>query len=211
MKKIQLFFVCVMVVLWSRDNSAVAQTVSSAVKTVAAPTWSVTEPMIAVNPADKNNFIAVYSNWHDAISRYTAYSYTTNNGATWTGGELPFMKWYDQADPVVAFDADGKAYYAYLDINEPLNKRSLFVARSTNKGAGWQDNYLIVDETTESIPAGWLPDKPWITADLSSGNLPTPCMLYGQATWLWEQVMKAFRYIYHIKERVPQIFQFLFR
>jgi hypothetical protein len=124
MKKV-LLFVCVMMVLWSRENMIIAQSVSSAVKTIYSNTnIPATEPMIAVNPTDQNNFIAVYSNWHDPVTRYAGYSRTTDNGLNWSSGELPFMQWYDQADPVIAFDADGKAYYAYLDIGS-LGRRSI--------------------------------------------------------------------------------------
>lgn len=123
--------------------------------------------MIAVNPTDPNNFITVYSNWYEGIYRRPASSTAINNGIDWISTEVPngLLKYpNDQADPSIAFDANGNAHYCYLDIGSIY--RDISVAHSTNKGINWTDTSRAYDDFLQQIPGIPKPDKPWITADI---------------------------------------------
>jgi hypothetical protein len=143
------------------------QSESSAIKTIKQNSINVTEPMIAVNPTDPNNFIVVYSNWVNSLDRNPGSSRTTDGGLTWSSTEVPenLHEYIDQADPVVAFDAAGNAHYCYLD--DGL-RRNIMVAHSTDKGATWSSVSTVYDEL-DPIGGYPKPDKPWIIADCSEG------------------------------------------
>ncbi len=170
MKRATSFGASAVLILILMSANAFAQTESSAVKTIQAGNpYAVTEPMIAVNPTDEKNFIAVYSNWHDPITRRAGSSRTTDGGDTWTGIEVPFVRNFDQADPTVTFDADGRAYYCFLDLQVPYGsgKSAIVVARSnaTDKGSVWSDTSVVIEGQSPTVH-----DKPWIISDRSSGQ-----------------------------------------
>lgn len=146
-----------------------AQSESSAIKEISPGDVHVTEPMIAVNPTNPNNFIAVYSNWY-GINRRPASSNTIDGGLSWNSTEVPvnLLKYpFDQADPVVTFDADGNAYYCYLDMGD---YRDISVAHSTDGGASWTDTSRAYDDFLQQINGFPKPDKPWIVADCNSNS-----------------------------------------
>lgn len=169
MEKVKLFFSILLVVSILKSVNIIAQSESSAIKEISPGNVQVTEPMIAVNPADPNNFITVYSNWY-GITRRPASSNTTDGGLSWNSTEVPehLLKYpVDQADPVVAFDADGNAHFCYLDIGD---YRDISVAHSTNGGASWTDTSRAYDDFLQQINGFPKPDKPWIVADCNSNS-----------------------------------------
>lgn len=118
------------------------------------------EVSIAIDPTNPQNVIA------GANLRYAYQS--TDGGVTWLTRQLPVGTW---GDPSVAFDADGRAFFAHL--SNPSGGyfiERLIVHRSTDGGATWFD----------SVGVGYRPpkqqDKEWIVAD--AGNTPYRNRLY---------------------------------
>ena len=108
-----------------------------------------TEPSIAVDPNDSDHLLVgmIDYNFRSMVS----YS-SIDGGATWEGphsAKYPRNDLGAAGDPIVAFDKDGKAYYAFisLDIQEftigPLLGSALVsnisVARSPDGGITWTD------------------------------------------------------------------------
>ncbi len=205
MKTTFLFVYILMVITTTMTTNIFAQSESSAIKTISPGDVQVTEPMIAVNPADPNNFITVYSNWYDGIYRRPASSMTTDGGNTWSATEVPenLLKYpNDQADPSVAFDADGIAHYCYLDIGNVW--RDISVAHSTNKGANWTDTSRVYDDLNYTIPQWPKPDKPWIVAD---GNITSPYKntLYVVWTAIYDEYGSDPRYAIFLAYKRPNM------
>jgi|WetSurMetagenome_2_1015567.scaffolds.fasta_scaffold08508_2 hypothetical protein len=176
MKTYYLFFSILLCVSILLANNLFAQSESSAIKTISLGNVQVTEPMIAVNPTDPNNFITVYSNWYEDTRR-PASSGTTDGGITWSSNEVPanLLRYpYDQADPTVAFDADGNAHFCYLDMGftgtNHFYHRDISVAHSTNNGANWTDTSIAYDDFLQQISGFPRPDKPWIVADCNTSS-----------------------------------------
>jgi hypothetical protein len=98
------------------DSTDGPQSYQTLFKNIRAGDETTAEPMVAVSPVNRNNFIAVYmrkvtGEWRPAAS------YTLNGGDSWTASDIP-SGWYfylRQADPVIDFDASGNAWYAWLD------------------------------------------------------------------------------------------------
>ncbi len=81
-KKLLLFTIAT-VLAGGFQRMAYAQSESSGVKTI--PNYQseqITEPMIALNPTNQDNFITAYSDWWSAGNRYPGVSYTTDGGQT---------------------------------------------------------------------------------------------------------------------------------
>jgi hypothetical protein len=179
MKKVKLFFSLLPLVSILITSKIFSQSESSAIKEISPGNVQVTEPMIAVNPTDPSNFIAVYSNWIDDYSRRPGSSMTLDGGQTWSSTQIPesffnYLSLVNQADPTVAFDNHGHAYYCYLDegrIGSPTQGffgRDICVARSTNGGSSWIDKVTLYDATDPSISGEPRVDKPWIAIDCNS-------------------------------------------
>lgn len=158
-------------------NTLLAQTESSKTIGISPGDAQVTEPMIAVNPTDPNNFITVYSKWVDELRR-PASSRTTDGGLTWSSTEVPANLYRypaplsERPDPTVAFDANGDAHFCYMDEQKATPyqgfRRDLVVAHSTNKGATWHDTSVVYDYLRYQNP--YRVDKPWITADCNPSS-----------------------------------------
>jgi hypothetical protein len=167
MKNISSFISFILIFITALTAVVFSQSESSAIKTIKQDAVNVTEPMIAVNPTDPNNFIAVFSNWTTGINRKPASSRTTDGGITWTTTQVPanLLVYNDQGDPTITFDADGNAHYCYLDDG---TRRNIMIAHSTDKGASWSSTSTVYDglNPINGIPT---PDKPWITVDCTNG------------------------------------------
>ncbi len=93
MKRATSFGASAVLILILMSAIGFAQTESSTVKTIQhSSTVFLTEPMIALNPTDQSNFITLYSNWHLDI-RHAGSSMTTDGGDTWTGTEVPTLRY----------------------------------------------------------------------------------------------------------------------
>jgi hypothetical protein len=140
------FLLSVSLIITVAFTVAQAQSEKSASKTIKLDAIQVTEPMIAVNPADPNNFITVFSNWHYSDSRKPASSRTTDGGISWISTEVSdnLLTGIDQADPTISFDLNGNAYYCYLDLG--VGHNHVIVAKSINKGATWTSTFRAYDD-----------------------------------------------------------------
>lgn len=107
------------------------------------------EPYIAVNPADANNFIAVWQQdrWSNGGARGPGVAYSLDGGGTWTRSSTPMSRCsggiganaFERAsDPWVTFAPDGTAYQAALGFNNQANgNNAILVSRSTDGGRTW--------------------------------------------------------------------------
>ena len=126
------------------------------------PTIYTNEPSAASN----GDFVAVGCNYNSSTINKVGYFYSTNNGTSWTQGDIP--KGYsgnsmDDSDPSLAFDAVGNLYYAYISSLSDVAS-GIFVNRSTNNGQSWLSYQVI--SIASSI--GWV-DKPYIYIKNISG------------------------------------------
>ena len=163
------------------------------------------EPMIAVNPANPNNFIAVWQQdrWSGGGSRGPGTAYSMDGGGTWTRTFAPMSRCtggagttaFERAsDPWITFAPDGTAYQATLSFNNVANgDNAILVSRSSDGGRTWS-----AATTLRRDPGQNLNDKESITADrtdarfayavwdrLANNNAPTwfARTTDGGATW----------------------------
>jgi hypothetical protein len=94
-------------------------------------------------------------------NKFTGWSRSTDNGATWTdGGTLPNSAGGDAGDPVLARDnTTGRIYFATLGFNVD----TIQVFRSTDDGATWM-------APVNGTPGGSTEDMEWIAVDNFSGS-----------------------------------------
>lgn len=124
------------------------------------------EASIAANPLNSMNLVG---GSHDDYLRFidAAYFYSFDGGLTWTHvHRLPGTDTKPNAgDPVVAFDSNGNAYYAYLWGNFVTLDISVAVSKSTDGGVTWGLPRIVLADPP-SLRA-W--DKEWLEVD----NWPT--------------------------------------
>ncbi|HVF98690.1 MAG TPA: sialidase family protein, partial [Chloroflexia bacterium] len=123
------------------------------------------EPTLAVDPTNPNNVLVAAKDWRTGPKQVWYYR-STDGGRTWLDGhadtgasELP-----NASDPVLAFDATGTAYLAYIGYNQnDLTVGGIFVARSTNAGQSWEKPVLVAANDALTFH-----DKEWIAVDRSN-------------------------------------------
>jgi hypothetical protein len=147
------------------------EAVSTLMKPIRSVNESDYEPMIAVSPANSNNLSAVYMGRVVGVARPRS-SVTQNGGVTWITSDVP-VAWFiysHRADPVVAYDRVGNAYYCYLDFNPPDSlgpkQNAIVVMKSIDGGASWTERHNAINY--EASRPGVLSDKPWIACDQST-------------------------------------------
>lgn len=133
---------------------------------------SQSETSIAINPHDTSNVIAG-SNEIQRLPMRAMYS--TDNGATFTGVDLPLppprtRNGFDfGSDPGIAFDSEGNAYYSYIVVffsaGGAINGTEMAVAHSGDGGATWAATYF-----NPQTGEGQFNDKPMITVDTSGAH-----------------------------------------
>jgi uncharacterized repeat protein (TIGR01451 family) len=98
------------------------------------------EPTIAINPTNHQNVVA------GSIDNGQCAAYaSTDRGRTWTHQVLPNVPTFLAAgDPVVAFDANGTAYYLCMNLFGGTNGRTQYVFRSTDGGDHWLSPTLAI-------------------------------------------------------------------
>lgn len=124
------------------------------------------EPTLAVDPTNPNNVIAAAKDWRNGPKQVWYYR-STDGGRTWADGhvdtgasELP-----NGSDPVLAFDANGALYLAFIGYNQnELTVGGIFVARSDDAGKTWRKPVLVAAHSDTAFH-----DKEWITVDRSAG------------------------------------------
>jgi hypothetical protein len=171
----------------------------------AVQTNSEVEPFIAVNPANPNNFVAVWQQdrWSNGGARGHGVAYSLDGGGTWTRSSAPMSRCsggvganaFERAtDPWVTFAPDGTAYQAALGFNNQTNgDNAILVSRSIDSGRTWGAAISVRRDGAMSFN-----DKEAITADpgdaryvyvtwdrLTGNNGPTwfARTIDGGATW----------------------------
>ncbi|MGH2710429.1 MAG: hypothetical protein ACRDH9_04385 [Actinomycetota bacterium] len=93
------------------------------------------ETSIAINPTDPRNLVGGSITFETGGGQCGAYA-STDRGKTWTHQVLPNAPTFTNAgDPVVAFDANGTAYYLCMEVQP--GPRAQYVWRSTDGGQNW--------------------------------------------------------------------------
>jgi len=140
------------------------------------------EEHIAVSPQDSGVLLAAISDFALNFGfNTTKYTFSTNNGATWTERYIPLdplfglpatgdgFFWLANSDPVVAIDTQGNAYLSEVYLDAIDNGNGLYVS-AANAGTGF--NFTIGStlpvKTNPDASTTALEDKPWITVDNSS-------------------------------------------
>lgn len=123
------------------------------------------ETTVAINPANPNWIVG---GGNDArLGRYTAaYYFSKDGGQTWGDGVAPYQQYSTQADPTVAYCADGTALFAYLDYSGGAFTPHRFIStRSTDGGVTWGAPGTI-------FASGGSPfaDRPYITCAQAAGT-----------------------------------------
>ena len=106
-----------------------------------------------------------------AGNKFTGWSRSTDNGATWTdGGELPTNANGDAGDPVLARDnTTGRIYFATLQ----FSGAGIDVFESTDNGATWS---APVQGAPGKTGGDFSQDKEWITVDNFGGSGNGKCL-----------------------------------
>ena len=147
-----------------------------------------TEPSIAVDPKDPDHLLVgeIDYNFRSMVS----YS-SIDGGATWQGPntvKYPKKALASAGDPIVAFDRQGNAYYAFisLDLEDftvgPIATSAVVsaiaVSHSTDGGVTWQD---AVEAHRSDVDATELPGPDErLRGEISFGFLDKPWMAIGQ-------------------------------
>ena len=129
------------------------------------PTADQHEPSLAVDPTNPDNVLAAAKDWRTGPKQVWHYR-STDGGRTWIDGyaNLTPVELPNQSDPVVALDADGRAYMAVLGYNQnDLSVGGVFVSRSDDKGATWGKATLVQANSDKVFH-----DKEWMTVDRSN-------------------------------------------
>ncbi len=172
MYKLLLLFTVALMLAGGAYRTALGQSESSAIEQIQNENnLPISEPMIAVNPANANNFITSYSNWvNNGPTRLPGVSYTTDGGASWSTTDVPTndANFLDRADPSIAFDANGNAFYCWLTLQYPSleDSSAVRVSESTDQGKDWSGSPFTVDRNSGSTQL----DKPWVVCDQSTSQ-----------------------------------------
>ncbi|HKE39606.1 MAG TPA: sialidase family protein [Casimicrobiaceae bacterium] len=135
------------------------------------------EPMIAANPRNTNNVIAVWQQdrWSNGGARGLLSAVSQDGGLTWTTRMAAFSRCtggtaanggdYPRAsDPWVSFGPDGTAYQSSLsfagDTLAAGSSSAILVSRSTDGGLTWSNPATVIQDGSD-----FFNDKDSITAD----------------------------------------------
>jgi hypothetical protein len=141
------------------------------------------ETSIAVNPKDSDNIIGGANDYQISLSPggtvyetiHSRAHVTFDGGDTWTEYPLANQNAYTSTgDPAIAFDADGRAYYATLGFTWSqsfpcCNNPDVVVETSTDGGATWSSLRRVANGSGYFNSPGTFNDKEYIAA-WGSGN-----------------------------------------
>ncbi len=122
------------------------------------------EPTLAVDPTNPNNVLAASKDWRTGPKQVWYYR-SSDGGRTWNDGhvDLGASELPNQSDPVLAWDASGAAYLAFIGYNQnDLTVGGIFAARSEDAGKTWDKPSLVAAHAD-----GVFNDKEWLTTDRS--------------------------------------------
>jgi hypothetical protein len=135
----------------------------------------VNETSLAVNPKNTNNLIGSTNDYqittapNGAVLTETVISdaqVSFDGGQTWTVYQIPSFNYTGTGDPAVAFDANGKAYAAFLgDFVDRSTYPDVWVNTSDDGGKTWRKNGVVVaTNLTAGNGSGIFNDKEYIAA-----------------------------------------------
>jgi len=139
------------------------------------------ETSISVNPLD---FANIVGGWNDY--RYSGtedvmagYGYSRDGGLTWGDGVLPGYTSYDaQGDPALAFDRNGRVFYALIAFDRDYSNSGVYVSVSPDGGGTWGSPVPVNVSGFEAFN-----DKPYIAVDNTGspyrGNVYVSWTLFG--------------------------------
>ena len=168
MKKIILYLVCLLLI-------GIVETLYPQIPNVRITNngWSQNEPMVAINPTNTNKLVCGYNDSRSGNYK-VGWSWSDDGGFTWTyGGNFTLTGHTHGADPVVAFDNTGTAYFAGLTYNwdnthSAGKDGSVFVAKSGDGGHTFNVfSKIIATGTgfTEHL------DKPWLYINPANNHI----------------------------------------
>ncbi len=141
---------------------------------------------VAINPTDTNNIVlATIHGFAEVDSgNYIMVYYTFDFGQSWQTSSFHGFHGADNnlaGDPVVAFDAQGKAYIVNLTLGNEFSIVTL-LSTSDDGGATWSEASQVVDFS----------DKPWLAVDAHpssphQGNIYVPVVTFGPELYVLDQ------------------------
>jgi hypothetical protein len=118
------------------------------------------EEMIAVNPLNPNELVAVWRDFRYGYRR-VGVGYSTDGGFTWQDRVFPQMFYQWQSDPVLVVDGNGTFWAMVLTFN-PVGEDGLLAIRSTDGGQSWHDSTFFIYNDVAAFE-----DKEMLTVDNS--------------------------------------------
>jgi len=108
--------------------------------------YNQSEMSIAISPVDPDKILVganTFIQTNTGNNFYQGYYYSQDGGTNWSGDDvLPGINNLS-ADPVVAYDIEGNAYFHYISRN-PLSRKKPFLKKSTDGGVTWQNSVNIL-------------------------------------------------------------------
>ncbi len=151
------------------------------------------ETMIAINPNDSNNIVASYIGI--GVGLDMPIYYTRDGGDTWLRSNFnstdvarldeknTVLNEEGGGDPVMAFDGNGRLYYAWLSLNNNSStgelRLSTYYVYSDDGGASFQtasdQKFIAVagnfdGQSADPHPLEGVFDRPWLSCDMSGGQ-----------------------------------------
>lgn len=133
------------------------------------------EPTVAINPADPRNVVAGANDFRTCCDSTgdqasTGWAYVSKDaGATWTNVQVPgltretsgkglFSRFDLAEDPALAFDANGRLYYAHIVFGQDSAASGIAVSSSADGGLTWNEPRLVSYTDDRRV----FNDKEWI-------------------------------------------------
>jgi len=143
-----------------------------------------TEPAIALDPRNPLRVLAAYQdNAHIA--------YSSDGGRNWAVQSVEPPQYRVSGDVSLAYDGKGNAYVCYMAFNrlgrfnywaKNSSRNGLYVRRSLDGGATWEQNDIPIVQQPESPTVPW-EDKPYIVADNNSSSPRFGNLYVGWTRW----------------------------
>lgn len=162
------------------------------------------ETTIVVDPNNPNHAVAAYHSYQLVTTGRKQHvhvigtpSVTFDGGNTWQEVGTPITPYQFSGDPALAFDADGKLYFANIADHEGqgganFTGPSVVVASSANGGLDWSNPVTAASGLGNAGSNGQLifNDKEFIAADANATGSPYKNRVY--VTWTRFQIFKSF-------------------
>lgn len=179
---------CILAAAMAAACSAAAQQLplapGAATVTITPERGYFTEPAIAVDPSNPQHVLAAYQdNAHIGFS--------SDGGQHWSVRSVEPPQYRVSGDVSVAYDGKGHGFVCYMAFNhlgafnywaKNSSKNGLYVRRSLDGGATWEENDIPIVEQPESPTVPW-EDKPYIVADNNSSSPHFGNLYVGWTRW----------------------------